>query len=184
MGEWTATTPEEVMDILTMYYPSGPFKLGIDNDMLYIVPAEVNIDENIKVLEEKVAINEIPAYLNVLGQPQQIFIWVDEQTSEFRAEEQDAMEIEIETKEPKQMEFEIETPDLEEDMAFLVQEVKKVKSENAELDAEVDRLRKFMKSLDASLADLYKQAGGNLNDLPQDTNTRFLKVIEFIKNKF
>jgi len=193
MAEWTATDSEELMDILTMYYPSGPFRMGIDNDILYIVPAELSMDENIKILEENIGIDEIPAYLGVLGQPEKIFVWVDEQTSEFQAEEEDALEIEIGKNEEKEndtaeqggqpMEFTIEKPDLEEDIAFLTQEIKKVKSENVELDSEVVKLSTLIKSLDISLAELFKKAGGDLHTLPSQTDVRLQTVIEFLKSK-
>lgn len=190
MAEWTSTNSEELMDILTMYYPSGPFKLGIDNDILYIVPAELSLDENIKILEKKIAIDEIPAYLGVLGEPENIFVWVDEQTSEFQAEEADALEIVIEKKDVNKndtaepdMEITIEKPDLDEDITFLTQEIKKVKSENVELDSEVVKLSTLVKSLDTTLAELYKKAGGNLKDLPQETDIRLQTVIEFLKSK-
>lgn len=171
------------MDILNMYYPSGPFRLGIDNEILYVVPAEFGMDENIKILEENIAISEIPAYLNVLGSPEQIYVWVDEQTSEYEDDEKDALEVEIVKNEEKTMDIQIEKPDLEEDISFLTAEIKKVKSENVRLETEVDRLGKFFKSMDTSLADFYKQAGGDLKDLPQDMNVRFLKIIEFLKAK-
>jgi len=169
MGEWAAATGEELLDILSMYYPSGTFRLGIDSETLYIVPSEMNLADNIKVVEESIPINEIPAYLGLLGFPEKIYVWVDEASAEFVKEEEEA----------GRGEKERESPSEEDEMSFLVEEIQRVKKENAELDQEVYHYRTSFQML----TELYVQLGGDERALRGPIHERTRTIIEFIRGK-